>query len=281
MMNQRTIIYIILSAILLYLYYRRRELAIFAVFVVVVGTTLIFRDGGASEGFGLGGGGKVYSACAKMGFTALKFVKDDDGDIRESFEKEMKKIKKVVDKHWPYDANGDTNDETEQKSIQVLVDVWTKEVKEQGLSGEDKTSMDKFMEISKYYYDAINNIDEKKRIKIEIKPNEIPKGRFKEMGVISGGITLLKVLENLGNKSSELKDAGAKKLIKYLTCLCKHWNAIYNKIESMAGGKKSGSDKKKSKKDDDDDDNDDEEEKPKKKKTTKKSKKEEDAGDDE
>lgn len=268
MMNQRIVIYIILSAFLLYLYYRRRDLAIFAVFVVVVGSTLIFRDGGASasEGFG-GGSGKVDSECAKMGFTALKFVKDDDGDIRESFEKEMKKIKKVVDKHWPYDANGDTKDETEQKSIQVLVDVWTKEVKEQGLSGEDKTSMDKFMEISKYYYDAINNIDEKKRIKIEIKPNEIPKGRFKEMGVISGGITLLKVLENLGSKSSELKDAGAKKLIKYLICLCKHWNAIYNKIESMAGGKKSGSDKKKSKKGADGDG--DEEEKPKKKKTTK------------
>jgi hypothetical protein len=50
-MNQRTIIYIILSAILLYLYYRRRDLAIFAVFIVVVGATLIFGNGSASEGF--------------------------------------------------------------------------------------------------------------------------------------------------------------------------------------------------------------------------------------
>ena len=50
-MNQRIVIYIILSAILLYLYYVRRDLAVFAAFIVVVGATLIFGDGSASEGF--------------------------------------------------------------------------------------------------------------------------------------------------------------------------------------------------------------------------------------
>ena len=73
-MNQRIVIYIILSAVLLYLYYSRRDLAIFAVFVVVVGATLIFGDRSA-EGFsvgGIGGGGgdKIDKECTKLGFTA-------------------------------------------------------------------------------------------------------------------------------------------------------------------------------------------------------------------
>ena len=40
-MNQKVVVYIILSAILLYLYYKRGDLAIFAAFVAVVVGTLI------------------------------------------------------------------------------------------------------------------------------------------------------------------------------------------------------------------------------------------------
>lgn len=50
MMNQKAMIYIILSAILLYLYYRKRDLAIFAGFVVVVVGTLILGKGRDIEG---------------------------------------------------------------------------------------------------------------------------------------------------------------------------------------------------------------------------------------
>jgi hypothetical protein len=50
MMTQKATIYIILSAILLYLYYRKRDLAIFAGFVVVVVGTLILGNGRDIEG---------------------------------------------------------------------------------------------------------------------------------------------------------------------------------------------------------------------------------------
>ena len=74
MMNQKVVIYIILSAILLYLYYKRGDIAIFAAFAVVAGATLIFRSATiGEEGFGGGGGGG--KGCAKMGFTAPKIDK--------------------------------------------------------------------------------------------------------------------------------------------------------------------------------------------------------------
>ena len=50
MMNQKATIYIILSAILLYLYYRKRDLDIFEGFVVVVVGTLILGKGRDIEG---------------------------------------------------------------------------------------------------------------------------------------------------------------------------------------------------------------------------------------
>ena len=109
-MNQRTVIYIILSAILLYLYYKKHDIAIFAVFVVVVGATLIFRDGGgsASEGFSVGGigvggiGGGGSGGCAKLGFTTPKIDKDD---VKGSLEKVMKNVKTVAKKYVDFDEN--------------------------------------------------------------------------------------------------------------------------------------------------------------------------------
>lgn len=51
MMNERTVIYIILSAILLYLYYKRGGITIFVAFVVVVaGTLFVSGSRGAREG---------------------------------------------------------------------------------------------------------------------------------------------------------------------------------------------------------------------------------------
>jgi hypothetical protein len=49
-MNQQSVVYIILSAILLYLYYRKKDFTIFVAFAVVAGATLIFRDLTVNEG---------------------------------------------------------------------------------------------------------------------------------------------------------------------------------------------------------------------------------------
>jgi hypothetical protein len=76
-MNQKVVIYIILSAILLYLYYRKGDLAIFVGFVVVVTGTLILGKGGDTrEGLGFGGGGGGGGGgCATIGFKEVKIDK--------------------------------------------------------------------------------------------------------------------------------------------------------------------------------------------------------------
>ena len=95
-MNQKGVIYIILSAILLYLYYRRRDIAIFVGFIVVVVGTLILGKGG-EEGFGMGGGGGggggIDKECAKMGFKPIKLDKDD---LAGTLEQVVKGIEQVA-----------------------------------------------------------------------------------------------------------------------------------------------------------------------------------------
>jgi hypothetical protein len=74
-----------------------------------------------------------------------------------------------------------------------------------------------------------------------LKPVDVPKGYLAK--AVSGGNTLLKILEKVG-KSDELKNAGAKKLNKYLICLCKQWTAIFKILDGMAGGKTTKTKKK-------------------------------------
>ncbi len=271
MLNQKTVIYIILSAILLYLYYKRGGIAIFVAFAVVVaGTLIIGKDIDSVEGM-KGGGGE----CAKMGFTPPKIVKDENGDIGESLEKEMKKIKKIADKYWPYDEKGNSNDETEKTILEKYIKTYMKIMEQNEFSKDESTITDVFMQTSSDFYSRVNSSDESKRKKIELNVNDLPKGYIKTYLIPT---KFSKVLEET-SKSGELKDKGSKKLAKYLYCLCKHWIAIYTKIDSMATGKKSGS----SKNEDNEDEDEDDEDKPKKKKkkATKKKKSEDDDDEDE
>ena len=275
-MNQRSVIYIILSAILLYLYYKRGGIALFVAFVVVVAGTL-FAGASSREGM-KGKGGNTDKECAKMGFTAPNIEIRDD-ELGESLEKEMKKIKKVADKYWPYDARGETNDETDKTNLHEFIGVYSKKLKENKLSNEDSQGVDRFIEFGKDIYFRVYNQDEKTREKITLKPSQLPKGYMKKF-FIPGGNQILKILEDV-SKSDELKGKGSKKLATYLICLSTHWIAILKKIDSLATGKPVGSDKNTSKKDDGDEGGDDEEEKPKKKKNTKATKKKKSKKDDE
>ena len=263
-MNPKTVIYIILSAILLYLYYRSGGLDVFAGFIVLVSSTLIFgkdmREGAKNKS---GGGGD--KECEKMGFKQPKLVKNSDGDVDESLEKEMKTIKKVADKYWPYDAKGDSKDETEKESIKEYVNIYFKVVKENKPSEEDGKNAEGFTLIAQSVWSAVYDPDESKRKKLNLKPDGIPKGYLTK--AVSGGNTVLKTLEKVG-KSDELKNAGAKKINKYLICLCKQWTAIFKILDGMAGGKKDGGGKKKKSKNDEDEE-DDSTKKKKKSKTKK------------
>lgn len=268
-MNQKGVIYIILSAILLYLYYRRRDIAIFVGFVVVVVGTLILGKGG-EEGFGMGGGkkggGGIDKECAKMGFKPIKL---DKNDLAGTLEQVIKGIEQVAVKQWPYDgkATEDEDKKKKQKELEAFVEIWAKEAKK--ALGDDKTKSDqadKFVMFSADIYDK-KRYDEL----FKLKPEQIK-------NMISGGNIVLNLLEKI-NKSDEL-DSNFKKQLKYLICLCKYWTNIYKEAQkAMADDEGGGGDDddekpkkkpKKKKKTTDEDEDDGEDEKPKKK-TKKKS----------
>jgi hypothetical protein len=253
MMNQKVGIYIILSAILLYLYYRRNDLAIFAAFVAVVGGTLIFRDhlqNDDREGFGMGGGGGGGGGdCAKMGFKPIKLDKDD---LPGSLEKVYNSIKKVVDKHWPY-FDDDTST-SNKDAVRVFMDVVKTSAAK--LDKDDKKRSDDFLGSSYEFYSK-----KKMDYILTQKPERLK-------NYISGGEITLKLLEKL-SKSDEIDADFKKKNFKYLNCLCKYWITLYKEVLKATGGGGGDDEEEKSKKkasEDDEGGGDDEEEKPKKKK---------------
>lgn len=259
-MNQKGVIYIILSAILLYLYYRKRDLAIFAGFIVVVVGTLILGKGG-EEGFGMGGGGKkgggkkggdgIDKECAKMGFKPIKL---DKNDLAGTLEQVIKGIEEVAVKQWPYDdkANEDEDKKKKQKELEAFVEIWMKESKK--ALGDDKTKSDQANNF--VFFSA--EIYEKKRYDelFKLKPEQIK-------NMISGGGIVLTLLEKI-NKSDEI-DSNFKKQLKYLICLCKYWTNIYKEAQKATADDEGGAA--------------DDDEKPKKKKKTKKKSADEDEAD--
>ena len=269
MMNQKGVIYIILSAILLYLYYRKRDLAIFAGFVVVVVGTLILGKGGdAREGLEIGGGGGIDSGCSKLGF---KEVKIDKKNINGSLEKAMRNIKTVAAKYW---KNGDINgiitgDEKLSNSLSVIKTYITNPA---NVSTEDQTMIE---DIYKTAYELYEKF-------ILQKLTDAAKSKFIKDKIlvrldkdIKNSTSAMDVIDKIKN-SDEMKDADndVKKLLQYLVCLFKQWIVIFKAIKKAMAD--AGGGKKKKKPADDDEEGggggggEDEDEKPKKKATKKK-----------
>lgn len=255
MMNQKVGIYIILSVVLLYLYYKRGDLAIFAAFVAVVAGTLIFRvQTDDREGFGFGGGGGGGD-CAKMGFKPIKLDKDD---LPGSLEKAYKSIKKIADKRWPYfDKDVSASNKDAFSAFMEVV-----KTSAEKLDKDDNKKMEGFVGFSYEVY-RNNRMD----IILSQKPENLK-------NFISGGEITFKVLEKL-SKSDEI-DSGFKKNFKYLNCLCKYWINLYKEVQKANGGgggddeeEKPKKTKKKASEDDEGGGDDEEEEKPKKKKNKK------------
>lgn len=259
MMNQKVVIYIILSAILLYLYYKRGGIAIFAAFVAVVAGTL-FTEGIGSAREGFGGGGKGDKECAKLGFKPPKI---DKNDINGSLVKVMKNIKPIADKYWKRDieGKGDKNDEKFEKSFKAF---------EEALKiFQTKNNNINYGSIKEIYFPAVNPyimlITQKKTDDKAIDEyiiNNLDK-------IIENTKPALEAIDTI-KKSDEMKelDKDAKQIVNYLVCLAKHWISIYKAIQKAKDGK------------DDEGGDDEEEEKPKKKKkATKKKKAKKDAED--
>jgi hypothetical protein len=286
-MNQKGVIYIILSAILLYLYYRKRDLAIFAGFAVVVVGTLILGKGG-KEGLDMGGGGGIDKECAKMGFKQPKI---DKNDINGSLEKAMKNIEKVAETKWPFEKGDIEGKRTEDKTFdanwRVISDsTFMKDLVKK--IGEDLNAK----KVNKEY-DAIMALwgptEELYKAFIIQKKTDKEKTEIVEKhkanldNIITSGPIVIELINNL-KKSDEIKEAddGVKDILKYITCIVKQWIAIFNAIKKAmadAGGGKKKNKKKTKKKPVDEDEDDGEDEKPKKKK--KKKSADEDDGEDE
>ena len=90
------------------------------------------------------------------------------------------------------------------------------------------------METCKSIYEQVNSSDKSKRKQLTIKASDLPKGYLKE--IVSVANKFHDILKKI-RRSSELKDAGAKKLAKYLSCLCKHWITIFTDVDNLATGK--------------------------------------------
>lgn len=232
-MNQKVVIYIILSALLFYIYYRNRDFTVFAAFIVVVFATLVFGD--AREGMkGKGKGSGSGSGCKSLGFTVPTI---DKNDKRGSLDKITKNIKKVADKHWPFKdmmGNKPKND-TAEEIFNVIKESETFKSEGEKLNKDKKKteSITSFlMESAGIYEVFVSNPSEEKQDEIidKLTKNGISK-------VIKGGEMYLELI-NKGKNSDEMKDADndTKKLLKYLACLCKQWVSVWKNLQPHTDG---------------------------------------------
>ena len=310
-MNQKVIIYIILSAILLYLYYKRGNLAIFVAFVVVVAGTLIFRgDNDELEGFGMGGGGggKGDKECAKMGFTETKMDKKNLigslKKINDNFKKALLKYVKLPD---------DGNPEPKKETIELLKPIAEDSELKAIIEKEQKENKDLFsyaVIVFILFMNTYNKSDSGEmtfKVFGKEKPvQEILDDWAKEKDgkngydkAISSGESILKMLNKVKSLDVIKKsDKKTKEVCNFGICAVKHTIGLIKNLSKIArGGDDGGGDdeeekpkkntkktKKASENDEDadananadEDEDEDEEEKPKKKTTKKKSKKADD-----
>lgn len=250
MMKQQTVIYIILSAILLYLYYLKRELSIFMAFAVVVIGTLILEKESDEEGFGLGGGG-VDKKCAKIGF---KEVKIDNDDINGSLKKVFDNFKSVTSKYVTY-AEREVVPKDEYRSAIETIGKFEIIKSEMENLNKDKENQDYLMSImfgsmSMLHSYLMQTAEEPRTSFIKMLDKlktKDDKGRVGFELISKGGEMGLKVLNNI-QKSDEMKAASdeVKNAFSVITCTFKQLLTIWKKLEKSGGGGGGDSDKKKS-----------------------------------
>ena len=282
-MNQKVIIYIILSAILLYLYYKRGNIAIFAAFVVVVAGTLIFRgDNDELEGFGIGGGGGGDKDCAKMGFTETKM---DKKNLIGSLKKINDNFKKALLKYAKF--NDDGAPEPKKETIELLKPIAEDSELKAIIKKEQNENKDLFSYVILVFILFMNtyNKSDSGEMTFKVFGKEKPvqeiidawakenDGKNEYDKAVSSGESILKMLNKV--KSLDViknADKKTKEAWNFLICAIKHAINNIKKLDKTLNDKGDGGDGG--------DDDADSDEKPKKKKKKATNKKKSDEGED-
>ena len=276
MLNQTTVIYIILSAMLLYLYYKRGGIGIFAAFAVVVAGTLFLKTGSnVIDGFSIDG--KGGNMCAKMGFTETKI---DKKSPIGSLKKINDNFKKTLLTYATFDNNEfQLKEETQKllKGIAVNPEAKSKMEKEQK---ENKDLFSYMVVVTVLFmntytksdsgemtFSVFNQVQPVQKTLDGLKKEKDGTNELKK--AFSSGEKLLKMVREI-KELDVVKNADkkTKEAWDFVICAIKYTIDNIKKLDKTLSG------------DDvvDDDNHDDEEEKPKKnkKKATKKKKNEDD-----
>jgi len=223
------IIYVVISAILLYLYYLKKDIKIFGAFVVVmIELYRLKRSGSGYEGFNIGNSGNDKE-CAKYGFSKPN-IKDGASLVNE-----LKKIKKAANK---YIKDGDESVKTAAETIMAAI-------------SEDQDKLDKINKSTSNFYGASSRIysrmeskngsNEVKTVYNDMKASKTAATEI--VKIIKDGEISLKFLINIGKKE-EIKNGNkaTKQLFGFYKCLCSHWISIWKSIQENIGSKSDGGD---------------------------------------
>lgn len=244
----KVIIYAVISVLLLYLYYIKRDLSIFAAFIVVVLEMIrtTTRQGGfILEGFKMGGDGGsdgdgIDSKCKKLGFSKPSI---SEKSLVSDLEKEMKKIKKVADKHWPYDDwKGTTTDKEKQQYFVPITKAMQEVAKENTKDAEDqKDQSTRMQDIMVMLYDMASSDSKKAKDMKDVWDSE-----FKDM-TSTKKKELNKTLKDFikmidkqvkmftdASKTDIMKEASKepKQVLEYLICLFTQWKLIFTAVNA-------------------------------------------------
>lgn len=279
MLNQKTVIYIILSAILLYLYYKRGGIAIFVAFVVVVAGTLF---AGANEGFSIGGkGGNADKECAKMGFTETKI---DKKNTIGSLKKINDNFKKTLLKYATFDNN---EFQLKEETHELLKDIVKSSQFTSRLDKEQKENKEIFTytlivtvffmntyaksDSGEMTFNVFGRAQPVQNLLDEAKKEKDGTNEFKK--AIISGESLLKMIREIKDLDIvKNADKKTKEGWNFLICAIKYTIDNLKKLDKTLSGEGDGGDGG--------DDDADRDEKPKKKKKKATKKKKSDDGDD-
>ena len=248
----KVIIYAVISVLLLYLYYIKRDLSIFAAFIVVVLEMIVTatRQGGfILEGFKMGGDGGgdggsdgdgIDSKCKKLGFSKPSI---SEKSLVSDLEKEMKKIKTVADKHWPYDDwKGTTTDKEKQEYFVPITKAMQEVAKENTKDAEDQKDQNTQMQdIMVMLYDMASSDSKKAKDMKDVWDSEFKDMTSTKKKELSKTLKdFIKMIDKQvkmftdASKTEIMKEASkeSKQVLEYLICLFTQWKLIFTAVNA-------------------------------------------------